>query len=297
MRSLLLRWAQILRPGGPELPLDTLAASLVVAYGMRRLVSTWTGPLVTARRSTDNATMNVYAGGDGWLDTTALLAWAGSASAYVTRWWDQSGRGWHAEQATATAQAMIVNAGVIISGYNGRPALKFDGISHRFLVANSSSFSQNVPEITLASVISVAGDNSTVTEQNIIHCTTPSGLARAKLITFTGATSHTSGGRRLDTDSFASIASTSISVNTWFRSVNNLRAVDARIDRLVNGVITSASWQTAGNFSNTAQLNGVTIGGVNTGTNLFCGMMSTAILANKAININTLDAALLQAMT
>lgn len=103
-------------------PLDALRASIYAAYGLRRLVSTWSGPLVTVRRSTDNATLDVYPAGDGWLDTAALLAWCGSASAYVTRWWDQSGLARNAEQATASSQPRIVLSGVMDT-FGGKPAI------------------------------------------------------------------------------------------------------------------------------------------------------------------------------
>lgn len=110
-------------------PLDAFRAALYAAYGMRRLVSAWPGPLVTVRRSSDNATLDVYAAGDGWLNTVALLAWCGSASAYVTRWWDQSGLGRHAEQASSAAQPVLVSAGVLVT-IGGKPALlSGDGMS------------------------------------------------------------------------------------------------------------------------------------------------------------------------
>lgn len=141
MRCLMPLANQYRNPGmGLASPLDALAASLYVAYGQCRLVSTWTGPLVTVRRSTDNATMDVYAAysaGEGWIDTVALLAWCGSASAYVTRWWDQSGLGRHAEQTTAAAQPMLVNAGVLVT-LNGRPSLRLNGSSY-FTFGTSSS--------------------------------------------------------------------------------------------------------------------------------------------------------------
>lgn len=104
-------------------PLDALTSSLVAAYGMRRLVSSWSGPLVTVRRSSDNATLDVYSTGDDWLDVVTLMLWCGSASAYVTRFWDQSGLGQHAEQPTALAQFRIVNAGTL-EQYAGRPAIR-----------------------------------------------------------------------------------------------------------------------------------------------------------------------------
>ena len=66
-------------------PLSSLQSSVLVAYGVRKLLPNWTGPLVTVRRSTDNATMDIYARGDGWLNSDVLLSWVGSASAFVTR--------------------------------------------------------------------------------------------------------------------------------------------------------------------------------------------------------------------
>lgn len=128
-------------------PLDAIAAGLYAAYGLRRLVSTWTGPLVTVRRSSDNATLDLPAGTDGWLDTAALLAWGGSASAYVTRWWDQSGSGRHANQTTASAQPMLVDSGAMIT-LGGRPAVRAPGGTY-LLVSGSP------PATSFSSVASV----------------------------------------------------------------------------------------------------------------------------------------------
>jgi hypothetical protein len=55
----------------------------------------------------------------GDLDTDALLAHVGSGDGFVTTWYDQSGNGRHATQATATLQPRIVNFGAIET-QNGR---------------------------------------------------------------------------------------------------------------------------------------------------------------------------------
>lgn len=86
------------------------------------------GPLLRVRRSSDNAEQDIYASaipdanGNRFLDTTALLAFAGVNSAFVTTWYDQSGNGRHATQTTGTSQPRIVNAGVI-DLLNNKPAL------------------------------------------------------------------------------------------------------------------------------------------------------------------------------
>ena len=90
------------------------------------------GPLLRVRRSSDNAEQDIYASaipdanGNRFLDTTALLAFAGVNSAFVTTWYDQSGNGRHATQTTTAAQPRIVNAGVIDTT-GGLPAVVFNG--------------------------------------------------------------------------------------------------------------------------------------------------------------------------
>ena len=148
----------------PFSPLDALAASLYAAFGLRRLVSSWTGPLVTVRRSSDNATLDIYARGDGWLDTVALLTWCGSASAFVTRLWDQSGRGRHAVQATASAQPRIVNAGVLDT-LNGRPTIVNNASTH-LVVTNSIGYTNAAPGVTMGAIVSI--DGTTVNSSSII---------------------------------------------------------------------------------------------------------------------------------
>lgn len=90
--------------------------------------STYSGPLLRVRRSSDNAEQDIGAvlvadaNGNRWLDTTTLLGWAGSASVFVVVWYDQSGNGRHMTQTTAPAQPRIVNAGVLEAS-GGRPAV------------------------------------------------------------------------------------------------------------------------------------------------------------------------------
>lgn len=139
---------------GTSRPLDALAASLLAAHGLRRLVSSWSGPLVTVRRDSDNAILDVAAAAGDWLDTAALLAFAGTASAYVTRWWDQSGLGRHAEQATAAAQPRLVNAGVTET-FGARPALYFGAAAQ--LRATSPAFAQPLSVITSLRADTISG--------------------------------------------------------------------------------------------------------------------------------------------
>jgi hypothetical protein len=104
-------------------PLDELATPPVAAYSLRRLRAGYTGPAVKVRRSTDNAESDIgfTVGGD--LDVPAVLAFAGSGSAFVSQWHDQGTAAHHAVQAIAAAQPRIVNASLIVTR-GGLPAIQ-----------------------------------------------------------------------------------------------------------------------------------------------------------------------------
>ena len=100
--------------------LDGLAVLPRSALSLRKVISTATSCL-RVRRSSDNAEQDIgFAGGS--IDIAAMLAFAGSGSAFVTTLYDQAGNGEHLVQATASKQPRIVNAGV----YDGK--LVFDGV-------------------------------------------------------------------------------------------------------------------------------------------------------------------------
>jgi len=105
--------------------LDTYTGA-AAAYSLRALNSLYTGPLIRIRRSSDNAELDIYALANGDLDTTRLLAFVGSNSAYVTRWYDQSGNGRNAVNATTTQQPPIVSSGTLYT-INGKPAMYGNG--------------------------------------------------------------------------------------------------------------------------------------------------------------------------
>jgi hypothetical protein len=57
--------------------LDTYTGASA-AFSLRKLISTYTGPVVRVRRSNDNAEQNIEFGSDGGLNTTALLSFVGA---------------------------------------------------------------------------------------------------------------------------------------------------------------------------------------------------------------------------
>lgn len=108
-------------------------ADLYVFYGLRNVpgVSYGAGPVLRVRRSSDNAEQDIGMSG-GALNTAALMAFAGSASAFVTTWYEPL-RGLHATQTAAANQPRIVDAGVLETD-GGLPTLRFLNASRHNLV-------------------------------------------------------------------------------------------------------------------------------------------------------------------
>lgn len=114
----------------PSQLLADVGATAYRAYGLRKLSSSYTGAAIQVRRSSDNTTQDIgFAAGSNNLDTTALLSFVGAGSGYISKWYDQSGGGRDLTQSTTSAQARIVNAGVLDT-LNGKPAAVFNGSSH-----------------------------------------------------------------------------------------------------------------------------------------------------------------------
>ncbi len=107
--------------GGVSTYLDDLSPAPRVAYSLKKVVSTAIKS-IRVRRSNDNAEVDIGFVGDA-LDVAALTSFAGSGSAFVTTFYDQTAAGINLVQATVAAQPRIVNAGV----FDG--ALVFDGVN------------------------------------------------------------------------------------------------------------------------------------------------------------------------
>lgn len=137
---------------------DTFAAPHR-ALSLRRLLGSYTGALIRVRRSTDNAEQDIAPAANGDLDTAALLAFAGSGSAYVTTWYDQSGNGRHMTQATVAAQPRIVNAGAL-DVLAGKAAILFDGVDDHLFAATSGLYAAGAA--SLAAVMAAAAASNSV---------------------------------------------------------------------------------------------------------------------------------------
>jgi hypothetical protein len=112
------------------------------AYSLRRISSTYYDNFaIRVRRSSDNAEQDIGFVEDN-LDTASLLSFTGAGSAFVTRWYDQSGNQNHVTQSTAGNQPRIVNTGSVDT-VNGKPALYFQGTSRTLAMTPTVEYTSN----------------------------------------------------------------------------------------------------------------------------------------------------------
>lgn len=97
-----------------------------MAYSLRNLSSTYIGPLIRVRRSSDNLETDVYGVSTGQLDESSLLTFAASSSLSVVKWYDQNNNTRDAWQFSNGAQPFIVESGSI-NKINSKPTIRFTG--------------------------------------------------------------------------------------------------------------------------------------------------------------------------
>jgi len=107
----------------PSLLLDTYSGA-AAAYSLRKLRTAYAGSTIRVRRSSDNTETDIGFVANA-LDTASLLTFCGAGNGFVTTWYDQSGNGINASNATLANQPQIVNAGSVIS-VNSKPSLQID---------------------------------------------------------------------------------------------------------------------------------------------------------------------------
>jgi hypothetical protein len=121
-----------------------------VAYSLRKLTKTYSGPAIRVRRSSDNTEQDIYFDLKGSINEIALLTFVGSESGFVSIWYDQSGSGNHASQSNTSLQPIIVSSGVI-NKQDGIACMNLSGI--RWLQTSNAIFAP----VDVFSIIFAAG--------------------------------------------------------------------------------------------------------------------------------------------
>jgi hypothetical protein len=104
----------------------------VAAYSLRNLSPSTTN-VIKVRRSSGSPSEADFTAAE--VSDGTLASWVGAGNnGFVTTWYDQSGNGKNATQATSANQPIIVSSGSVIL-INSKPAIEFDG-SNDILVSS-----------------------------------------------------------------------------------------------------------------------------------------------------------------
>lgn len=277
---------------GRAYPLDPLP-QLYASGALRRLRGWHTGELILARRDSDGDLEAFRAGADGWVDLAAVLAWCGSASAYLHTAFDQEGRGRDIVQATAAWQPCLVAAGVPYLGPLGHLAPRFDGVDDRMEIASSTTFTSSQPAVTMAA--SVMFEVAKTGNLLLGAYASPGPVSRA--VFNTAGLRVQAAYRRLNTDAFAQLsAAANYPTGTWTRQIARFRPDAAALDVVGDGVVTTGTFGVPGAFDSSAQIGNIVLGGTPLFAVYLAGRLSAAILAQSAVDIAALDRTLSLAM-
>ena len=110
--------------------LDTYTGA-AAAYSLRKLRADYTGFAIKVQDNVGGATQDIGFNSFGELDTAGLFNYGGVNDVFVETWYDQSGNGNDATQATSANRPRIyigstLNAAGVVTE-NGKPAVEFDG--------------------------------------------------------------------------------------------------------------------------------------------------------------------------
>lgn len=132
-----------------------LVPGAAAAYSLRSLSNSYAGPVVTVRRSSDNAEDSFTASevADG-----TLAAFCGAGDGFVKTWHSQTG-GVNATQSTASAQPKLVSGGGLITT-DGIASMQFDGVDDYLQIAQSNRFIDPTPNCNFGIFIVAKSNNS-----------------------------------------------------------------------------------------------------------------------------------------
>lgn len=131
--------------------IDQLGVAPAADYSSRCLTRNWLGKhVVNIRRASDNATTDLNClAPSGNLDSSTFNTFCAATTCFVAKWYDQSGNGNDALQATAANQPQLV-----LNSQNGHPGLSVSG--SQWLQTGSTLFGSSLSGLTALTVASWA---------------------------------------------------------------------------------------------------------------------------------------------
>lgn len=146
--------------GGSALLLDeTGLGSANAAYSVaRKLRDAYSGSCIRVRRSSDNAEQDIGFSSDA-LDESALTTFVGAGNGFITKFYDQSGNGKDAVQATSGNQGRIVASGTVEKD-NGKPAMAVVNGSTRYIYSGTTVSESALTALAVVHTGAADGDHS-----------------------------------------------------------------------------------------------------------------------------------------
>lgn len=138
---------------GPPLLLD-IYKDAECAYSLRLIRRAYKGPVVRVRSTGAGSPEADFTARE--IASGALASFVGAGNdGRVRTWYDQSGNGRHANQATAASQPIIVSNGAVVVDAKGKPTIQFVSASHSLVgsVINAVFLFQVMRYASAASVI------------------------------------------------------------------------------------------------------------------------------------------------
>lgn len=174
--------------------------------------------------------------------------WLSDTGSDVSIWSDISGNNRHATQAAAGSRPAIIT-----SALNGRQVRRFDGVDDFLNLTTGLGMLRNVPGATVIAVYKWITNPTTL--RTVFLASLAGGLGTSRTLLAAGIASRklVSGGRRLDTDVFASASSTADNPTSYFVHSGVLNYANSDAFQYVNGSLDgqNTSFQTDGNTSDT----------------------------------------------
>jgi hypothetical protein len=133
------------------------------AFSLRRLSSSYTGPLIEVRSSLGGLPQDIGYGANNELDVVALQAFIGAGDGFITTWYDQSGNANNAISLVASEQPTIASGGVI-QYTNGKPSIYSDDLDDNLTISATTALSgftvaklDNISGVLIRDFLSSAG--------------------------------------------------------------------------------------------------------------------------------------------
>jgi Concanavalin A-like lectin/glucanases superfamily len=277
--------------GGPSTPAASNAiviqglfsfptANLVALYSVRKCGSGYAGKCVNVRRQSDNSTLDIgFAVSSGLVDMTAALTFAAGAPLYITKWYDQSGNGLDASQASAANQPQLLLIG-------GNPWISCGSISqgpdHGQMLSTAAPITLTGDQ-TIGMVSMLGSDLSQVP----MHCYDGS---NGWLLTFNGLATHDAVGSAPGKFSYWSQTGTETidSTNLFPKSVHQLAVT--RTSGTMQFYVDGAATTNASGKGNAASTAPMSIGGLDLGSGgyPFEGLLAEVYVYGAALSSGAL---------